>query len=353
MSLPIFNHITISGAVSVVPIDTKPKAGGYALFIMGPTGAGKSKFIESLSGGQLHGISKDQLDGFTQEISVYEITNLTVDGLDLVYIIDTPGFLDRKISELDIISKVNKWMTNDLMVLFTRVIYCIPISDIRLCGSKSRTFDSFKSIAGIEAANEITIMTTMWDTLWTKSGKERAGRNFQRLRSHVFADLVAQGATLERSLNTQESALQIIDGLCGRWSRQLLAFRNVSHPFAESPFIPGLIAELQGRIAQLQAHKTVLEEDLTRLGNTPTKLSDPMLHVVLKERLKEVEDDLLRFESQLLQFGRPRSPLPTGFSTSLPVESTNDVGRVLDTTGADRRDHIKKFAKKMLKGIGL
>ncbi|PPR04431.1 hypothetical protein CVT24_013251 [Panaeolus cyanescens] len=175
----------------------------------------------------------------------------------------------------------------------------------------------------------------------------------QGTKNLVTNDLIAHGATLEKSLNTQESALQIIDGLCGRWSRQLLAFRNVSHPFAESPFIPGLIAELQGRIAQLQAHKTVLEEDLTRLGNTPTKLSDPMLHVVLKERIKEVEDGLMRFESQLLQFGRPRSPLPTGFSTSLPVESTNDAGRVSHITGADRRDHLKKFAKKMLKGIGL
>ena len=59
------------------------------------------------------GISKDQLAGFTQEVTAYKVKNAMLQWLDdiyTLYLIDAPGFSDSKISELEIITKVKQWM---------------------------------------------------------------------------------------------------------------------------------------------------------------------------------------------------------------------------------------------------
>ncbi|KAF9042341.1 hypothetical protein BJ165DRAFT_1612699 [Panaeolus papilionaceus] len=96
--------------------------GDAVTLVMGPTGAGKSRFIEALAGNDTLRISKDQLDSVTQVITTYEMTDIEFwngpgtssrkltaeDGR--VYILDTPGFSDSQISELEIIEMVKEWM---------------------------------------------------------------------------------------------------------------------------------------------------------------------------------------------------------------------------------------------------
>lgn len=106
---------------------------------MGDTGTGKStvssinilkmalsdnptphKLIEALSGGARSSldISKDQLAGVTQEVNAYQLKNAGyVAGPDdhepwPVYLIDTPGFSDTKLSEMSIVQKIKKWMAD-------------------------------------------------------------------------------------------------------------------------------------------------------------------------------------------------------------------------------------------------
>ncbi|KAF9054018.1 hypothetical protein BJ165DRAFT_1435730 [Panaeolus papilionaceus] len=106
---------------------------------MGPTGSGKSSFIEALvsraPGGSL-GIAKDQLESVTQHVSVYRLHNVRdVEGKRL-FIVDTPGLADPKISELRVLSEVKEWRDRwfVLAIIWTQYAFCICIrSRIFVC----------------------------------------------------------------------------------------------------------------------------------------------------------------------------------------------------------------------------
>ena len=70
------------------------------------------KFIEALAGeSQQLSISKDQLAGYTQAVNAYKIVNVTHHGAPL-YLLDTPGFSDSTMSEVEITDMVRKWMND-------------------------------------------------------------------------------------------------------------------------------------------------------------------------------------------------------------------------------------------------
>ncbi|KAF9042462.1 P-loop containing nucleoside triphosphate hydrolase protein, partial [Panaeolus papilionaceus] len=158
--------------------------------ILGPTGAGKSSFIESLAGeGQSLGISKDQLAGFTQEVTAYEVKNAMVQWDEYtrpLYLIDAPGFSDSKISELEIITKVKQWMKDQGVRAIRGVLYLSPITDTRAPGSKRRTIKMIQLLLHNNAFKHVNIVTTMWDRLSNPQAKKRAETNFAQLQDDIW-----------------------------------------------------------------------------------------------------------------------------------------------------------------------
>ncbi|KAF9042452.1 hypothetical protein BJ165DRAFT_1307212, partial [Panaeolus papilionaceus] len=158
--------------------------------ILGPTGAGKSSFIESLAGeGQSLGISKDQLAGFTQEVTAYEVKNAKVQWDEYtcpLYLIDAPGFSDSKISELEIITKVKQWMKDQGVLGVNGVLYLSPITDTRAPGSKRRTIKMIQLLLYNGAFCRLNIVTTMWDRLSNPQAKKRAETNFAQLQDDIW-----------------------------------------------------------------------------------------------------------------------------------------------------------------------
>ncbi|KAF9042472.1 hypothetical protein BJ165DRAFT_1547028, partial [Panaeolus papilionaceus] len=169
--------------------------------ILGPTGAGKSSFIESLAGeGQSLGISKDQLAGFTQEVTAYQVKNAMVrwdseGGAGTLYLIDAPGFSDSKISELEIITKVKQWMKDQGCVsiyvgYIDGILYLSPITDTRSPGSKHRTIKMTQLLLNNIAFHHVNIVTTMWDRLSNPQAKKRAETNFAQLQDDIWKVLL-------------------------------------------------------------------------------------------------------------------------------------------------------------------
>ncbi|KAF9042397.1 P-loop containing nucleoside triphosphate hydrolase protein, partial [Panaeolus papilionaceus] len=162
------------------------------ILIIGPTGAGKSSFIEALAGeGQSLAISKDQLSGFTQEVTVYKLQNTAMTyningGSFPIYLIDTPGFSDGKISEMEVVSKVRSWMKAGGHYQINRVLYLCPITDTRASGSKRRTIKMFQSLIDGHTKDKVTIVTTMWDRVHHPQVKERAEANFAQLQNDIW-----------------------------------------------------------------------------------------------------------------------------------------------------------------------
>lgn len=76
-----------------------------------------AQFIEVLKGeSQNLSISKDQLSGHTQEVCAYKLVNVTRLSVP-IYLIDTPGFSDSKISDIEITEMVSKWLEDNGLVL--------------------------------------------------------------------------------------------------------------------------------------------------------------------------------------------------------------------------------------------
>ncbi|KAF9050613.1 hypothetical protein BJ165DRAFT_1010750 [Panaeolus papilionaceus] len=195
------------------------------IIVMGPTGAGKSRFIEVLARNEELGISKDQLDSVTQVITTYEMTDIewwegpgtsirrvgTED--EQLYILDTPGFSDSQISELEILEMVKEWMNAHNCSSISTIFYLWPITDSRLPGSKRRTIEMLKLLAAIntDKPGEIRVITTMWDKLWNERAMAAAEEWFVHLQDHVWKDLLEAGGCLAKFTNTHSSAIDCIN----------------------------------------------------------------------------------------------------------------------------------------------
>ncbi|KAF9040958.1 hypothetical protein BJ165DRAFT_1493560 [Panaeolus papilionaceus] len=96
-----YRKIKVNGPISIVPITPELMKGElvYLYILMGPTGSGKSSFIESLAPDQHLDISKDSLESMTQEVNCYQVVNLTNQRSGSIVLMDTPGFLDPRLSE--------------------------------------------------------------------------------------------------------------------------------------------------------------------------------------------------------------------------------------------------------------
>ncbi|KAF9042395.1 hypothetical protein BJ165DRAFT_1406058 [Panaeolus papilionaceus] len=184
----------VHGNVSVEPEEPQFHPGDLwvppkfiCVLVMGPTGAGKSS---AFCGYGSLGISKNQLEGYTQCISAYKTLNadfLTYGQNESspIYLIDTPGFCDSTMSDMEIIKMLKEWMSSHGIAYFHHILYLLPITDIRLSGKKKRTIEMFQSIVG-GPSWQLTIVTTMWDRVWNQQGKERAVSNLEQLGRDVW-----------------------------------------------------------------------------------------------------------------------------------------------------------------------
>ncbi|PPQ71319.1 hypothetical protein CVT24_012045 [Panaeolus cyanescens] len=292
---------------------------------MGQTGVGKSTFIECLAGekgksGSM-GISKDQLEGFTQEISIYRVVK-TKNFIGFpMYVIDTPGFSDRKISELKIVKMIQDWMRLHKRDNINRILYLDRITDIRMSGSKGRRLEMFKSLTGSRSAGLITFVTTMWNNLWKEDQIARADERFAQLKENHWKEFVDKGAAITKFQNTRESALQILDecmrsdsGSAFKFEFERLQLEN-HKPLRETPYGPIVYQNLIERIAGLQQKLRLLEDDFGSMDEE-AKGNEQLMTVLLKEK-DEAMRDLAMFEEELKEFDPQQTEEPPEGTTKI------------------------------------
>ncbi|KAF9042387.1 hypothetical protein BJ165DRAFT_265151 [Panaeolus papilionaceus] len=326
----IFRDATIQ-SVDDDDIDWVERRGDRLVLLWGPTGAGKSRFVEVLAGdGEQLGISKDQLDSVTQKIETYELiftemwqgpgteplpyTRGPEDGR--MYILDTPGFSDSQISEIEILEMVKDWMKTHNCSGIQMLLYFFPITDIRLSGSKRRAIQTLKLLSRIngEEPGSVLVATTMWDRLWNKRNQKAAEERFVQLRDEIWKDLLETGGLLTKFRNTHESGFEI---LMQSWSMNRGKSRFVT-------FVAGAIDGINSR----DYGKNVYQDLLDRISNThqqiqnlniglaePEAQTNQTLNLLLEERLRNAERLLTKFETQLVNIGDP----PPGFESVIPL----------------------------------
>ncbi|KAF9035442.1 hypothetical protein BJ165DRAFT_1615379 [Panaeolus papilionaceus] len=267
------------------------------ILIVGPTGAGKSTFIEALAQDPSLRISSNQLEGFTQTVNTYSLMHVTRSGYE-ISLVDVPGFADTQISMTNIVSMLKEWMQKTEVEHLGRILYFTPIHSVRLPGSHREVLRTFQALTGATTARNITIVTSMWDNLWGDSAKQRAESNFNQLQDTVWKEFVDEGAEIFRFHNTQESALSVLDTA---FRAPLADFFDLEIQFKRekqlksAPFANHLVDDLQSRIQNLQIELASTEMDL----KGASERDDNLLTLTLGPKLKETKILLAKFKKEL------------------------------------------------------
>ncbi|KAF9031040.1 hypothetical protein BJ165DRAFT_1599327 [Panaeolus papilionaceus] len=259
---------------------------------MGPTGAGKSTFIEALAGdSQNLAISSNQLAGFTQHVTAYKLVNVIRHTGRAIYLVDTPGFSDDKISEIEIMEMLRDWLKENGSGILVTILFLTPITVTRLPGSRRRTIKMLKGSLG-NLTYVVTIATTMWDTLHSERTCSQAEKTFEQLRAVVFKEFWGHEKDLKQFTGTRTSALEVMDASAVDGERLKM-----------STCVPSthLYRDLHERIEGALQKQVMIESDLAHLdAQTNKNLKD-----ILERDQKENNDMLAKFISQLVKFGEP------------------------------------------------
>jgi len=183
--------------------------------VMGPTGAGKSTFID-IATGQNGGIVGHELKSCTAAV---QAVNTTHDNHPVVFV-DTPGFDDTYKSDTEILSMIAEWLVQTYKGKFhiTTILYLHRITDNRMAGSAAKNLRLFIDMCGKKAMPNIVIVTTMWGEVKETTGDRREGE----LKRDFWNDLLAEGCKVQRFRDTFASAWGIIGSLDGKDSADLL-----------------------------------------------------------------------------------------------------------------------------------
>ncbi|PPR04214.1 hypothetical protein CVT24_013296 [Panaeolus cyanescens] len=305
MSKVPYKQLQIGGEVSVRRLDSTESVWGPNFLLFGPTGAGKSSFIEALANDREMGISKDQLESFTQTVTAYRPVNIRVTGFNIC-LLDCPGFSDTSLSDLEIIEMVNKWMKEKGVSYLMGILYFCPVTDTRLPRTRRKTMEMLqalvnpnKAVKGHEGA--VTIVTTMWDQVWCERVAERAEKNYTQLKD---GEMIEKGADITKFKKTQESALAIIDnaayniirGCCVAYTQANFEGKNV--PLMGTGHGAFLYGDLISRIEGARQRQLALQLDLQ------ASLDDPALQLLFQKEQKHLEYLLEKYEPQLGQLER-------------------------------------------------
>ncbi|KIM78703.1 hypothetical protein PILCRDRAFT_824143 [Piloderma croceum F 1598] len=265
---------------------------------MGPTGAGKSTFIETATGQDGHTIGHG-LRSFTDTIRTVRVTH-PMDGKPVV-LVDTPGFGDTSKSDTEILAMIAEWLVKVYKGKFNlaTIVYLHRISDNRMPGSVLMNLQVFAGMCGQKAMPNVILATTMWDLVEEQVGNGRE----QQLKKEFWKDMVADGCRTERFENTHDSAWDIVDSLAlMNQAPVLLSTEMVDTQLRLSETNAGITLnkELQKLIAEQKEAARKLREHAGDQANE---------HVVkgLNERKAEIDRKIRQTADQLQQLKIPFS----------------------------------------------
>lgn len=112
--------------------------------------------------------------------------------------VDTPGFDDDDQTDSEVLKKLVDWLVSTYRSgqRLNGILYLHRITDTRMRGSSLRNLKMFKELIGDEFYENLTLGTTCWSLIDSKSALER--ENELKTESKFWEIMISKGARLER-----------------------------------------------------------------------------------------------------------------------------------------------------------
>ncbi|THH21432.1 hypothetical protein EUX98_g8387 [Antrodiella citrinella] len=284
---------------------------------MGATGAGKSTFINLVSGSNLNvGYG---LESCTSNVETS--TSLVLNGR-LVTLIDTPGFDDTIKGEAEILRLIADFLaaTYEGGRKVDGVIFVHRISDYRMGGVARKNFRLFRKLCGDDALKNVVIVTNMWGDVSEAIG---AAREKELSESDLFfKPALEKGARMARHDNTVASAKSIIQSFLGAVPEVLAIQREVvdeKKSVVETTAGQDLQAELEMQLAKHRKEMEGMREEMTDLLAQKDKSH--------QDEIQELTDALNDMKAQLTKLEQEQHTLH--HSRQADVEAAEEKARRL------------------------
>ncbi|KAH7905076.1 P-loop containing nucleoside triphosphate hydrolase protein [Hygrophoropsis aurantiaca] len=175
--------------------------------IMGPTGVGKSTFINTAVGRNVMAVG-DSLESCTTNIQ-YAIVSHPRDASRRVVFVDTPSFDNTSVDDFEILRRIALWLAHSYssQMKLAGVIYLHEISQSRMFGTSRKSLTMFRRLCGDNALKKVIIATTKWSEVGEKVGIHRE----DELMSTFWREMIGQGSRMARFQDTHNSAWDIVD----------------------------------------------------------------------------------------------------------------------------------------------
>ena len=127
-----------------------------------------------------------------------------------VHLIDTPGFDDTNLSDVQVLQNIAHWLSTSFKsgVRLNGIIFMHRISDPRLAGSAKRNLLMFKKLCGEKVYQSVVLATTMWGKVTPEEGDRREKELINE--PTYWGSMYKLGSKVFRYHNTRESALDLV-----------------------------------------------------------------------------------------------------------------------------------------------
>ncbi|KAL8344117.1 hypothetical protein RB601_004575 [Gaeumannomyces tritici] len=188
---------------------------------MGVTGVGKSTFISHIT--QCHVEIGSSMRSCTHRVGVYPVQ--WTDGTR-IFLVDTPGFDDTDMPDLDVLKEVAGWLTKSYedKIMLSGIIYFHRIIDPKMQGSSKRNLSMFKTLCGPDALKMVILATTMWEQVNQEVGNVREEE--LRTTEEYWGFMVQRGSRIFRHTNNPDSALRLVRHFMGEHRPETLAIQS-------------------------------------------------------------------------------------------------------------------------------
>ncbi|CCM03856.1 uncharacterized protein FIBRA_06005 [Fibroporia radiculosa] len=275
--------------------------------VMGPTGVGKTTFINIASGSHLR--VGHTLVSATE--SVESSVEFSLDG-NWIQLVDTPGFDDTTKSNAEILKIIADFLSSSYRKkhMLHGIIYLHRISDNRMGGTAMRNFKMFRQLCGQGALSNSVIVLNMWNEV---SSEVREAREKELCTKEIFfkpvLDAGAQMAHHDNSTGSAHDILRLLTGR-GRVPKPLLIQREmvddgklVRDTSAGIELLGDLAAAERKHSKQLEEMQKDMEEAIRKKDlEEQTELEDA------RRRLDELRSRLTQEQKSIHTHGEPASP---------------------------------------------